>query len=188
MISSPSIRATFAAAFLFLGLGTPPASATTEIPPTYVATAELYGIDDPSILYAIAMQESGRFDQETELLKPWPWVLNVDGKGHYFDDMTEVWNALAGILQEDPKHVGIGLVQVTWPFNPDILWDPYTALDPGTNLMLGAMILRDCYDRLGDWWRAVGCYHSPTPKLAVGYRQQIYRHWLALQRIGQQAS
>ncbi len=188
MILSHSIKASLLAAALFLGLGTPPASAKIKIPPVYVATAELHGIADPSILYAIAMQESGKLDPETDLLKPWPWALNVDGEGHYFDNMTDVWNALAGFLQEEPRNIGIGLVQVTWPFNANILWEPYTALDPGTNLTLGAIILRDCYDRLGDWWRAVGCYHSPTPKLAVGYRQQIYRHWLALQRIGAEPS
>ena len=161
-----------------------PVHASTPIPVKYVMAASLHGIEDPSILYAIAMQESGRFDRETGLLKPWPWALNVDGQGYYFDDMAEVWDALSNFLQDDPKHIGIGLVQVTWPFNGDLLWEPYTALDPGTNLTLGAHILRECYDRLGDWWRAVGCYHSPTPKNAVAYRQKIYRHWLALRHLG----
>lgn len=159
----------------------PPAEGATIVPSDYVVAADLHQIDDPSLLYAIAMQESGRYDPHAERLEPWPWALNVDGKGYFFADMTEVWDALAAFLQEQPKHVGISLVQVTWPFNPDILWDPYTALDPATNLSLGARILRDCYDRLGDWWQAVGCYHSPTPKIALAYRQRVHRHWLTLQ-------
>ena len=97
--------------------------------------------------------------------------------------MTEVWDALSGFIERKPRQIGIGLVQVTWPFNPDILWDPYTALEPATNLALGARILRDCYDRLGDWWHAVGCYHSPTAEIALAYRQRVHRHWLALHRL-----
>ncbi|MGI9500969.1 MAG: lytic transglycosylase domain-containing protein, partial [Geminicoccaceae bacterium] len=158
------------------------ASGRQPIPDVYVATAELHGIQDPSLLYAIATQESGRLDPRSGALKPWPWTLNVAGQGYYYADMTEVWDALAGFMQDKPRHIGIGLVQVTWPFNPDILWDPYTALEPSTNLTLGARILRACYDRLGDWWHAVGCYHSPTAKIALAYQKRVRRHWLALNR------
>ena len=184
MIWSHNLRAGLMAVMLYLGLGVAPALGKVRVPADYVTAAELHGIDDPAILYAIAMQESGRLDRETDLLEPWPWTLNVDGKGYFFADMTEIWDALARFVQEEPNHIGLGLVQVTWPFNPDILSNPYLALDPSTNLSLGAQILRDCYDRLDDWWQAVGCYHSPTPKIATAYRQRVYRHWLALHRLG----
>lgn len=160
--------------------GVPPAHGGSAIPQDYVITAELHGIPDPTLLYAIAMQESGRFDRKIGRLKPWPWALNVEGQGYFYDDMTDVWDALASFLREEPRHIGIGLVQVTWPFNADILWDPYTALDPATNLVLGARILRGCYERLGDWWQAVGCYHSPTAEIAEAYRDRVYRHWLTI--------
>ena len=175
------VRSTIVALAMSWWCGEAPAAAETIVPNDYVAAADLHGIDDPSILYAIAMQESGQYDPMTKRLRPWPWALNVEGQGYFFADMAEVWDALALFLQDRPQHVGIGSLQVTWPFNPDILWDPYTALDPSTNLSLGARILRDCYDRLGDWWQAVGCYHSPTPKIAMAYRQRVYRHWLTLQ-------
>lgn len=188
MIWSHSVSTGLIAIILLLGISVLPASGKVRVPSDYVTAAELHGIDDPVILYAIAMQESGRMDEETNLLKPWPWALNVEGKGYYFANMTEIWDALALFVQEEPRHIGIGLVQVTWPFNPDILTNPYLALEPSVNLALGARILRGCYDRHGDWWRAVGCYHSPTPKIATAYRQRVYRHWLALHRNGKKPS
>lgn len=160
--------------------GVSPAKGDLVVPADYVITADLHGIPDPALLYAIAIQESGRFDPEAGRLKPWPWALNVEGQGYFYRNMTEVWDALASFIRENPRHIGIGLVQVTWPFNADILWDPYTALEPTSNLALGARILRDCYDRLGDWWQAVGCYHSPTAEIAEAYRHRVYRHWLAI--------
>ncbi len=155
------------------------ATAAPQIPAIYQATAEVQGIP-PSLFYAIAMQESGRFLEDDGRLKPWPWSLNVAGDAYYYDSMEEAWEALRSFIEERPAHIGIGLVQVTWPYNPHLLRDPFTALEPSINLGIGAQILRACYDRLGDWWSAVGCYHSPTPKYATAYQERVRRRWQAL--------
>ncbi len=166
-------------ASMWLAISASEAVSATTIPHVYVATAEVQGIP-PRLLYAIAMQESGRFDKTEEGLKPWPWSLNVAGKAYYFNSMEMAWEALRGFFDKQPSNIGIGLVQVTWPFNREILVDPYTALEPTINLGLGARILRGCFDRLGDWWLAVGCYHSPTPARAADYRERVRRHWMTL--------
>ena len=162
-----------------LALGANDAKATSTIPPVYVVTAEVHAIP-PLLFYAIAMQESGRYDERVKRLRPWPWSLNVAGEAHYFENMDTAWDALRGFISKKPANIGIGLVQVTWPYNRHILQDPYTALEPTINLALGAQILRACFDRLDDWWLAVGCYHSPTPKHADAYRERVRRHWMTL--------
>lgn len=166
-------------AVAWLALSATEAAAWPTIPPVYVATAEVQGIP-PTLFYAIAIQESGQYDQEKGKLRPWPWSLNVAGKAYYYDSMETAWDALNSFVNEQPPHIGIGLVQVTWPFNQHLLLDPYTALEPSINLSIGAQILRACFDRLGDWWLAVGCYHSPTPARAVAYRERVRRHWQTL--------
>ena len=164
-------------------LGIPQAEGRAIIPDAFLATAELHGIPDPSILYAIAIQESGRVDQEDGEIKPWPWALNVGGEGHYYDSMAEAWTALNTIFVDPPRNIDIGLVQVSWPINRHVITDPFMALDPMTNLSIGAHILRECFERLHEWWQAVGCYHSPTPERAYAYRERVYRHWLKLHQI-----
>jgi hypothetical protein len=179
----------WSAALVFAGssLTVSSAVAAPSIPAVYQATAEAQGVP-PSLFYAIAMQESGRFHEDDGRLKPWPWSLNVAGKAYYYDSMEEAWDALAGFVEEQPAHIGIGLVQITWPYNPHLLRDPYTALEPSINLGIGAQILRACYERLGDWWLAAGCYHSPTPAYATAYQERVQRHWLALMAGGRAGS
>ena len=129
------------------------------IPPAYEQMAALYEIP-PDLFYAVALQESGRHLDSIGRV-PWPWTLNVAGKGYYFDTKTEAWDALRRHIEQGATNIGIGLMQPTYPYNQYALSDVYGALDPATNLRLGAQIMRECYDRLADWWAAVGCYHSP---------------------------
>jgi len=118
------------------------------------------------------------FDQRT----PWPWTLNVAGHGYYFNSQAEAWDALRGHVEKGQSNIGVGLMQVTWPHNQYALVDVYSALDPATNLRLGAQILRACFDRLGEWWAAVGCYHSPGSSeirhaRADAYIASVKRRW-----------
>jgi len=147
-----------------------------SLPPLFVATADAQGIP-PTLLYAIALQESGRQDGDKGVLTPWPWSLNVGGKSHYYATMEEAWDALNRLFKDPPRNIDIGLVQVSWPVNRHVIHDPFLALEPTVNLAIGAQILRECFDRLGDWWAAVGCYHSPTPKRASAYRDRVQKRW-----------
>ena len=150
-----------------------------SLPPLFVATADAQGIP-PTLFYAIALQESGRHAAETGEFRPWPWSLNVGGKAHYYADMEDAWDALNRLFKDPPGNIDIGLVQVSWPVNRHVIHDPFLALEPTINLAIGAQILRECFDRLGDWWAAVGGYHSPTPKRASAYRDRVQKRWLRL--------
>lgn len=47
--------------------------------------------------------------------------------------------------------------------------------DPCYNTMIGARILRDCIDRKGYGWAAVGCYNAVSAPKQVAYSWKIYR-------------
>ena len=152
-----------------------------RIPDAYQTIAGLYKIP-PDIFYAVALQESGRYDERAAAREPWPWTLNVEGDGYYYASHTEAWNALLDYVVDGRTNIGIGLMQVTWPYNQYALVDVYGALDPDTNLRLGAQVLSACYDMTGDWWLAVGCYHSPGSsevrrKRATAYTARVKKRW-----------
>lgn len=179
MKSSISLSAIVIAGTILTAPPSSRAEAVDKLPHVFVATADAQGIP-PTLLYAIALQESGRREETTGEFRPWPWSLNVGGKAHYYANMEEAWNALNTLFKDPPRNIDIGLVQVSWPVNRHVIHDPFLALEPTINLAIGAQILKECFDRLGNWWAAVGCYHSPTPKRAAAYRDRVQKRWLRL--------
>jgi hypothetical protein len=47
--------------------------------------------------------------------------------------------------------------------------------DPCYNVMAGARILRQCIDKHGYTWEAVGCYNAKSKGKRVGYSWRIFR-------------
>jgi hypothetical protein len=47
--------------------------------------------------------------------------------------------------------------------------------NPCYNVMIGAGILRQCIDRFGYTWEAVGCYNAKSKEKRVGYSWKIFR-------------
>lgn len=47
--------------------------------------------------------------------------------------------------------------------------------DPCYNVTTGARILRDCLDRHGSTWNAVGCYNARSPQKRVSYAWKVFR-------------
>lgn len=153
---------------------TKPAPAPDPVPPLFAATAALYAIP-PGLFYAIALQESGRRG------RPWPWTLNVAGAGSYYPSLGAVWDALNGFVLQRPRNIGVGYMQLTWPYNLHLLTDLYLALEPRENLRLAATLLRANYEETGSWWQATAFYHSRTPWRGRDYAGRVRRH---LSRLG----
>jgi soluble lytic murein transglycosylase-like protein len=61
--------------------------------------------------------------------------------------------------------------------------------DPCTSVMVGAWVLRDCIDRFGQSWRAVGCYyagpHSKSFDKMASYVADVKRHYAGYARDAQ---
>ena len=105
------------------------------------------------VLYAVALTESGR----SGIGRPWPWTLNVGGRGYFFDSRQAAWKALMKWLRAGRRSIDIGLMQVNWRYHKDRLGTPWQALDSYHNLRVGAAILRECFHARRDWWASVGC-------------------------------
>lgn len=139
-------------------------------PPAYQRAALANGVP-PAVLYAVAKVESN-FKIKIGIY-PWPWTLNIKGKGSYFATRDEAcWAVMEGLRQHGKYGVDIGLTQQNWGWvGAKHYAHPCDALSPNDNLNTAAIELRKCFDREGDWVLAAGCYHRP----AGGKPAQLYR-------------
>jgi hypothetical protein len=138
-----------------------------------------------TVLYAIALTESGKQVRAINVYRPWPWTLNIAGRGYFFDSRLAAWQALTVSLQAGQLSVDIGLMQVNWRYHQKRLGTPWQALDPYFNLRVGAGILQECYTTRQDWWASVGCYHSPADaQRAEQYRRRVVSRWQRLVSAG----
>lgn len=159
-----------------------------DIPSAYVVAAEDNGIP-PEVLYAVAMTESQM--SLGHAVRPWPWTLNVAGKGYRYDTRSDACTALRSFLQQT-RVVDVGIAQLNVRWQPQLFTagkrfaDPCAGLNPYANLDEAAKLIRQHYDASGDWLIAAGRYHRPAGgKPAERYRASVSRQ---LARLGDSPS
>lgn len=160
--------------------------AHAEIPVAYRIIANQYGVP-PEVFFSIALQESGKSGENKFL--PWPWTLNIDRKGYYFDTREKAEMALITAMDDAREQgkvgrVAVGIGQIYMPAHVNQFDSPIQALDPTTNLHYAARLLALHYlntlnEGSPDWWIAVGRYHSPgNQKFATEYRHLVFKKCL----------
>ena len=131
----------------------------------YLAASQDTGIPLP-LLAAIAGAESAYH----------PWALNESGQQIYCHSRAEAMTIMTAVNSED---VDIGLMQINYR-----LWGHRLGLtkeqllDPRTNLLAGARILKESLNRSGDLWQRIGAYHSSRPGERDRYNQEVYKNYL----------
>lgn len=128
----------------------------------------------PGLVAAIAKAESGRPIPPLPGLQPWPWAINADGAAIYFQGKAAAvtWTRLA--LARGVRQVDVGCMQINLQSHPSAFRDLDEAFDPGANTAYGASFLRRLADEAGgNWYGAIGYYHSRTPLLASDYRARV---------------
>lgn len=125
-----------------------------------------------TILYAVAMNESERAG------RPWPWTLNVAGRGFYFRTREDAWRAANWLLANGQRNFDVGAMQVSWKHNGARFGSTWEALQPGVNVDVGAAILRENFEASGDWATAVRWYHNRTDVVrGSAYLARFMRHF-----------
>ena len=128
----------------------------------------------PGLLAAIAKAESGRPIPPLRGLQPWPWAINADGAARYFDSKPAAvaWTRLA--LARGVQQIDVGCMQINLQSHPAAFRDIDEAFDPAANADYAARFLKLLRaDAGGNWYSAVGFYHSRTPVLAADYRERV---------------
>ena len=148
-----------------------------SVPVGYRTIAAKRGIPY-TVLYAVALTESGKQVRPTDVYRPWPWTLNIGGRGYFFESRLAAWQAVTASIQAGQRSIDIGLMKVNWRYHQKRLGTPWQALDPYHNLRVGADILQECHTTQQDWWASVGCYHAPAnPQRADRYRRRVVSRW-----------
>ena len=162
-------------ALLAASLAAGSAHAQETPPPAYQLAAKRAGIPS-SVLYAVALQESGvRRDGR---LIPWPWSLNVAGQSRRYGNRADACAGLhQALLQVPPTRIDAGLGQINLGYQKHRYTQPCDVLDPYANLAMAAEILREQHTPGEDWLLAIGRYHRPAGgEPAARYRRSVSQH------------
>jgi hypothetical protein len=129
----------------------------------------------PGLLATIAKVESGRRVAGSATLEPWPWTINADGEGYFFATKESAIVFARQALMRGVLFMDVGCMQVDLQMHPTAFRDLEEAFNPTVNADYGARFLRALHEGPadGNWYIAVGLYHSRTPNLAAAYRRAV---------------
>ena len=129
------------------------------------------------LLAAISTTESGRWHDGLGMAVPWPWTINVEGKGYYFKNKAEAIAQTQALLAQGHQSIDVGCMQVNLKHHSHAFANLEEAFEPSTNVAYAAKFLHDNYAELGDWIKATAAYHSRTQVYGQQYLAQIERSW-----------
>ncbi len=128
------------------------------------------------LLPALALVESGRADANAKL-RPWPWTIDVDGRGYFFPTKGQAVSAVRALQAGGVRSIDVGCLQVNLLHHPDAFASLDRAFDPAANTRYAARFLLALHARDSDWAHAIAAYHSETPKLGAAYRARVLAIW-----------
>jgi len=168
------------ALLLMIGLYVGAVHAQEIPPPAYQLAAQRAGIPS-TVLYAVALQESGI--RRSGRVVPWPWSINVAGESRRFATRAEACTGLQQAMRSIPHtRIDAGLGQINLGYQKHRFPSPCELLDPYRNLAIAADILREQHTPGEDWLQAIGRYHRPAGgEPAARYRHSVSRHLARVQ-------
>jgi hypothetical protein len=144
---------------------------------TAVTTAEYVGRLPPRLLGAISLTETGRIDPATGRIRPWPWTINAEGEGQFFETRQDAITAVKALQARGVRSIDVGCLQVNLMDHPDAFASLEQAFDPRVNANYAARFLNSLYAASKDWATAIAAYHSETPDLGDAYRVLVMARW-----------
>lgn len=168
-----ALRQTFFAAVFAIAYTTATTIvANAELAPDCEAMAARIGATEglpEGLLPAIARIESGRRLGRT--VRAWPWTLNHDGKGLYFETRSEALDYLRQTVAEGPRNIDVGCMQINYYWHSTKFPSVEVMIDPETNIRYAVRFLKELYARKGSWEAAIKHYHSTDPDRGARYHR-----------------
>ncbi|MFQ5566995.1 MAG: lytic transglycosylase domain-containing protein [Paracoccaceae bacterium] len=181
----PTLLAALALASMLL-----PAPAAAAAPPTGAtpalcrdaarAAAARHGVP-AGIMRAITLVETRR--KVDGRVGPWPWTLNVDGRGYWHDTRAEALAHAEREIAGGRRSIDLGCFQLNYRWHGGNFEALDDMLEPALAAEYAARFLGQLYAETGDWMRAAGLYHSRTPVHARRYRGLVGRALASLDSI-----
>ena len=163
----------------------PPSTASRLCRQAITAAERAHGI--PShLLAAVARVESGRKDQVSGTFNPWPWTINTDGQGSFYDNKIQAVAAATAMRAKATRSVDVGCMQISLTYHPNAFASMDQAFDPGSNADYGARFLVQLFGKTNSWPKAVAMYHSATEDIGLDYQRRVYAAWPQEQKLAQE--
>jgi hypothetical protein len=150
-------------------VGPPPGLSCEEAIGEAARTTQVPG----RLMAAIGLVETGRQDSGTGVWHPWPWAINAEGTGFYFNSKSEAVAAVRTLQANGVRSIDVGCMQVNLVQHPDAFATLEEAFDPKRNAIYAGRFLTRLFQRSGDWMVAAGWYHSTTADLAAEYARKV---------------
>lgn len=119
------------------------------------------------VLRAIGRVESGRTTDAG--FHPWPWTVNVEGQGRWFDNRQAALSYLQQRQAGGSRSFDVGCFQINHRWHGEAFANLDAMFEPSENALYAATFLRKLYQEFGDWTKAIGAYHSRTQVHAARY-------------------
>ena len=126
-----------------------------------------------NILVGIARVESGRRDPVSGRFHPWPWTINADGKGYFFERKSEAIAFARQLQARGVRSFDVGCMQVNMMHHAGAFRDLEEAFDPSANARYAVKFLRELKEKTGSWETASAWYHSANPEYGTPYRSLV---------------
>lgn len=125
------------------------------------------------VMRAITRTETGR--ARGGALEPWPWTVNMEGAGRWFDSPAETLAYVRAEQARGARSFDLGCFQVNHRWHGEHFTSLEAMLDPYANGDYAARFLSLLHEETGDWVAAAGLYHSRTPEFRDRYAARFER-------------
>lgn len=173
------------AAALIWGAAAPARAGATMCDAAAAQAAQATGVP-LDVLRAIARTETGR--ARNGQLEPWPWTVNVEGRGEWFDSAAAALAHARAAQARGAQSFDLGCFQLNHRWHGAAFASLEAMIDPAANALYAARFLRDLHAETGSWNAAAAAYHSRTPVHANRYLARFTRILAGLDPAGTEAT
>ena len=126
------------------------------------------------LLTTISSVETGRWNAELQQSLAWPWTVNSQGKGSFYNSKAEAIRAVKELQAQGVRSIDVGCMQINLSYHPEAFNNLEEAFDPYKNAEYAAKFLKNLYEsRDNDWLKAAMAYHSSVPQKALRYKDKL---------------
>lgn len=124
-----------------------------------------------TVLRAVTRTETGRGNGGA--LSPWPWTVNMEGQGVWFDSLDEAKAYVFRHFKSGARSFDVGCFQINYRWHGTGFRSIDEMFDPLANALYAARFLRDLHAETGNWTKAAGAFHSRTAVHARRYEARF---------------
>lgn len=131
------------------------------------------------LLTTISSVETGRWNAKTKQKVAWPWTVNAQGKGTYFETKAQAVREVKRLQKAGVKSIDVGCMQINLAYHPDAFksveeaFDPEKTLNTGQNFWKTFMPTETMTGLKPPW---------PTIPAFPGRLRDIKRNWFQLMK------